>query len=44
MELDSKCLFVIERASQETAHLIVSDIRKVRFTSVSLNILLPLEK
>jgi hypothetical protein len=25
MELDAECLFVLQRASQETAHLIISD-------------------
>jgi hypothetical protein len=38
------CLFILERASQETAHRIISDLWKLRFTSVSLNVGLPLNK
>ena len=43
-ELNAECLFVLEKASQEPAHLIISDFRKQKFTPVSLNIGLSLNK
>jgi hypothetical protein len=42
-ELDAECFFVLERASQEPAHLIISDLRNPTLTPVSYNFGLPLE-
>jgi hypothetical protein len=44
MELDAECLFVLERASQEPAHPIISDFRNPTLTPVSSNVILPLGK
>jgi hypothetical protein len=37
-EIRCECLFILKRASQETAHPIISDLRNARFPSVSLDI------